>query len=129
MANKLKDILFTDIDKLKLNLSIITNVNLLHSFKKNFEVLGDYKPATQEERWQILEFSAAYIDEFKARMDMSNADRIIELANLLQTAMKRDASNPIETYYTRNLVRLYSRCIQKMKKLAVDQKFIRRYFL
>lgn len=127
---KLQDILTYNTDGLMLELSTITNRNLLDSFMKNFDVIGTYQTTDPEEKIQLQIFGKVYIDEFKQRIKASDKAGLLEFGIMLQGAMIADGKRtPIETFLTRNLVRLYSYVIDVMRAKGIPPKELKKGFL
>ena len=118
----------TNIFGLRLQLSTKTNRELLSRFKLDFKAMSTYAPENKDDKLHILEYSKSFIDEFKGRVQNGSNNSILEFAIMIQSMMKVD---PIggESYYTRNLIRLYSYCIKLMELKGIPYKELKAKFL
>lgn len=123
----IENILSKNLDGLRLELSIKNNQQLLNNFMNDFLLIGDYKPNNDNDKWQIMDYCRIYIEEIEIRMN--DAQNIISLLNIIKKKMKEDSKNDKETFYTRNLLRVYSLGIERLKDFNVDNKFIKWNFL
>lgn len=124
-----KNLMATNITTLKLAISTLTNPLLIKNFKETYIALNDYKP----EKWsieetQLLEVAKVYKDEIMERLLKGSDSQLIELAKVLQIMMK-SYSAKYNDFYTNNLLRIYSRCIQIMKRRNLNKKYIKKEFL
>lgn len=129
MNNKIENILATDINFLKLKVSTLSNKDLVDSFKHAFMTINDYKPDNEWDKYQILDYSKCYIDELQNRLTKGSSRVVYDFAKLLQNLMKTDSSSIDNSYYTLNLVRLYSFCVTIMQKRKLPQQQIKKEFL
>ena len=72
--------------------------------------------------------SKYFIDEFKKRLKFYPLTRTEELARLLQHKLKTDTTIG-DSYYTANLMRLYTLCTKTMKKRGMERKYLKKEFL
>lgn len=126
--NIIDTILQTNTFGLFLTLNAKTNRELLGRFKLDFRAMSTYKPETKEDKQQILEYSKAFIDEFKVRIQNGSNQSVVEFAMMIQQMMKDDPVGG-ESYYTRNLIRLYSYCIKLMELKGIPQDLLKKQFL
>jgi len=126
MRKQILDVISQDTLVMKLRLSSITNKNLIDSFCKNFLYLDSFVPDNVTEKYMVMDFSSAYIDEFRHRLAIAKLPELKEFATLMQDKFKKYKHG---NYMMRNLLRLYSICLTKAEKAGLSKEEMKRYFL
>lgn len=126
------DIVFAgSYEQFERKLFFMGNQELLDFFKTVFLGFHDYKPSSEDEKWDIIEISSCITNEFERRMYRDTMSSCIELLNLVRKYMKEDyiaKFNP-DNFYTRNLIRLQTKLLRAMENKGMTEKEIKRDYL
>jgi hypothetical protein len=114
-----------NIDKLKLNLSIISNKNLFDSFKKTFFRLTGYKGPNPIKDQHLLDIRKTYIDEFRHRLFRAGQSELTEIEDMIKAELKKD----VGSQHTANLLMLESMVLKVIKARGISRQELKKRWL
>jgi len=103
----------------------VSNRRLLEMFRIAFRTLEGITPHKKD--YATLDIAKAFIDEFRARIYISDYQALREIALLIQADIKTVSAGNND-FYTKNLLRVYGIAVQRLQKIA-GKKGIKKEFL